>query len=156
MQLHSPGRAMRIFSAGVVAVAVVLLWIYYQSALLCLAGDHWCSQVANVDGANFSPRVRPSLPMASSSMAPTRNECLISSFGTDGIGHQMEAKLTCIATAAALDGVAYVHYPLHAGHGVTKISMWVDVGSPCPAAAPRGCCRGSDWGRFGDYVGETG
>jgi len=45
-------------------------------------------------------------------------ECMISSRGTDGVGHQMEAKLTCIATAAAL-GLSYVHFPIgFAEHGV--------------------------------------
>jgi len=37
---------------------------------------------------------------------------VISSRGADGIGHQMEAKLSCIATAAALDDVTYTHSPL--------------------------------------------
>lgn len=38
-------------------------------------------------------------------------DCFISSAGRDGIGHQMEAKLTCIATARALN-LSYVHIPL--------------------------------------------
>jgi len=48
-----------------------------------------------------------------------KKQCLISSKGSDGIGHQMEAKLSCIAAAAALDDVTYVHSPMATNeHGV--------------------------------------
>lgn len=43
--------------------------------------------------------------------------CLVTSYSEDGIGHQMEAKLSCIAAAAASGGsLAYAHRPMDAAH----------------------------------------
>jgi hypothetical protein len=38
------------------------------------------------------------IPVAS----PTKNDCFISSYSNDGIGHQMEVKISCLATALIL------------------------------------------------------
>jgi len=47
----------------------------------------------------------------------------ISSAGSDGVGHQMEAKLSCLVTAAALD-MTYIHQPLHdLEHGTDPHAM---------------------------------
>ena len=62
------------------------------------------------------------------SAKPPRRQCLISARGSDGIGHQLEAKISCIATAAALAdlGVQYVHFPLaNAEHGVKSHELAV-------------------------------
>lgn len=51
--------------------------------------------------------------MSNDSDVGNSNKCLISRRGNDGIGHQMEAKLSCIGAAAMFPGsVAYVHRPL--------------------------------------------
>ena len=68
-----------------------------------------------------SPVLQPkinSLPKASG-----RERCLISAYGADGVGHQMEAKLSCMATAASLN-LTYVHIPMDkAEHGVNALAM---------------------------------
>mmetsp|Transcript_19427 Transcript_19427/g.42239 ORF Transcript_19427/g.42239 Transcript_19427/m.42239 type:complete len:392 (-) Transcript_19427:450-1625(-) len=46
------------------------------------------------------------------------DSCVISSYGHDGIGHQMEAKLSCIAVAEVMDNMVYAHRPMDvAQHG---------------------------------------
>lgn len=52
------------------------------------------------------------------------NMCLISAYGTDGIGHQMESKLSCIAAASVLDDVVYAHHPIDkVAHGADAESL---------------------------------
>lgn len=50
---------------------------------------------------------------------PVKERCYISSYGTDGIGHQMEAKISCLATAIFLNNKSattgtwsYIHQPV--------------------------------------------
>jgi hypothetical protein len=59
----------------------------------------------------------------------TQNYCLISSWGSDGIGHQLEAKISCIATAAVLDDLRYVHSSMNQSeHGTNSIDFEDFVG----------------------------
>ncbi|CAE8660146.1 unnamed protein product, partial [Polarella glacialis] len=58
--------------------------------------------------------------------------CRITARGADGLGHQMEAKLTCMAVAAAL-GFEYIHVPLHhLDHkaNATEIEEFLNLGAP--------------------------
>jgi len=51
------------------------------------------------------------------------HECYISCSGADGVGHQMESKISCLATATALN-ITYVHQPMHnADHGEAADAM---------------------------------
>jgi hypothetical protein len=57
---------------------------------------------------------------------------LISSRGTDSVGHQLEAKISCIATVTATaatlkDELEYVHIPMYSDteHGVQSIGPWL-------------------------------
>jgi hypothetical protein len=51
------------------------------------------------------------------------SSCFISSHGKDGIGHQMEAKVSCLATAVVLN-LTYVHQPVQQlEHGVNPEHM---------------------------------
>jgi hypothetical protein len=61
-----------------------------------------------------------------------RSKCMISSCGSDGVGHQLEAKLSCIATAAALaEELEYIHTPMTiAEHGVDPKPFEALVGIP--------------------------
>jgi hypothetical protein len=66
------------------------------------------------------------LPQAQvkSKAVPTQSSsCFISSHGQDGIGHQMEAKVSCLATAVVLN-LTYVHQPVQQlDHGVNPERM---------------------------------
>lgn len=53
-------------------------------------------------------------------LAKQQPQCRISSRGSDGVGHQLEAKLSCIATAAALDDLQYVHSPMTSAEHATN------------------------------------
>ena len=54
-----------------------------------------------------------------------RGRCLISCRGTDGVGHQMEAKLSCLGAAAFHpEDLAYVHVPMnHSDHGTDAVNI---------------------------------
>jgi hypothetical protein len=53
----------------------------------------------------------------------TTPQCMITSKGADGVGHQLEAKISCIATAQHL-GLVYVHSPMvSAEHGVNASAV---------------------------------
>lgn len=56
----------------------------------------------------FSVSLEPLCPAAS-----TSKRCMISCRGDDGLGHQIEAKLTCVAVAHML-GLEYIHMPFSA------------------------------------------
>ena len=45
--------------------------------------------------------------------------CIISSRGADGIGHQLHAKLSCLAASSALPGVTYAKHPIFAAQYVS-------------------------------------
>lgn len=64
------------------------------------------------------------------SQPPQQPRCLISSQGSDGLGHQLEAKLSCIATAAVLHHeLEYVHTPIvSAEHGTDGTTFEQFVG----------------------------
>lgn len=64
---------------------------------------------------NELPNELPLVPMLAK-----QPQCLISSRGSDGVGHQLEAKLSCIATAAALDDLQYVHSPMASAEHATN------------------------------------
>lgn len=51
------------------------------------------------------------IPIDKTFTKPTTSNCLISSYGKDGIGHQIEAKLSCIITAISLN-LTYIHQPV--------------------------------------------
>lgn len=54
-----------------------------------------------------------------SASPPGAQACLLSSFGTDGLGHRIESALQCIGVAAEL-GLQYVHQPFsRLAHGVS-------------------------------------
>jgi len=58
--------------------------------------------------------------------------CMISSQGGDGMGHQLESKLSCIAVARFL-GMEYIHNPLLGNaHGLnsTKMEDFLNLGMP--------------------------
>jgi hypothetical protein len=65
-----------------------------------------------------------------SQQSKKKNRCLISSKGSDGIGHQLESKISCIATAAALEhDLEYVHSPMaSAEHGTNGTSFETFIG----------------------------
>jgi hypothetical protein len=62
---------------------------------------------------------------------PTKKECFISSYSNDGIGHQMEAKISCLATALILNSRnvtqgrwTYIHQPVNElQHGQDPAAM---------------------------------
>ena len=64
-------------------------------------------------------------------IAPTKKDCFISSYSNDGIGHQMEAKISCLATALILNSRevtqgqwTYVHQPVdELQHGQDPVTM---------------------------------
>eukprot|EP00667_Euglena_gracilis_P013519 EG_transcript_13945 len=55
----------------------------------------------------------------------TAAHCFLSSFGTDGVGHRVEADLSCIAVAHEL-GLEFLVQPLrHLEHVSTRLHEWV-------------------------------
>lgn len=52
-------------------------------------------------------------------VADAEDRCVISSRGTDGIGHQLQAKLSCLAASSALPGVRYAEHPVIAAQYVS-------------------------------------
>lgn len=56
----------------------------------------------------------PTAPQTGPTRRENATQCVISCRGTDGVGHQLEAKISCMVVAREL-GMSYVYYPL-AGH----------------------------------------
>ena len=51
--------------------------------------------------------------------SPRLNNCFASSASSDGIGHQMEGRLSCIGLAEMLFGISYMHKKMiQADHGI--------------------------------------
>jgi hypothetical protein len=71
--------------------------------------------------ANASESQVMEAPVSNLSVAfPTKKDCFISSYSNDGIGHQMEAKISCLATALILNRKdatqgrwTYIHQPVN-------------------------------------------
>jgi hypothetical protein len=74
------------------------------------------SLVAGVPAITAHDSPVSKVPVAS----PTKKNCFISSYSNDGIGHQMEAKISCLATALILNSRevtqgrwTYIHQPVN-------------------------------------------
>jgi hypothetical protein len=73
--------------------------------------------------ATLSSSSSPLKQVEVNSKEVTKSGCHISSYGKDGVGHQMEAKISCLVTASALNWT-YVHQPMReAEHGTDSVAM---------------------------------
>jgi hypothetical protein len=91
-------------------------------------------QDQSTDSSSSSPTLARNAPLSPSSSSllkhvevkskeGTASGCHISSYGEDGIGHQMDAKISCLITASALNWT-YVHQPMRrADHGADAVAM---------------------------------
>jgi len=105
----------------------------YGNATLALhqaQASNAMSARAGVNGVKATHATAPTVTGRS------QNACLVTSYGTDGIGHQLEAKLSCIAVAAASRGqLSYAHRPMdEAQHGAnaSKAEDFFGVGHAVP------------------------
>lgn len=83
-----------------VIVVVTLFWLLLMG--MTTRGQWWSD--------SSSVLKNTTTPSSAFAMVPT-SSCAISTHGVDGIGHQMEAKLSAMATAAMLN-LTYVHQPV--------------------------------------------
>ena len=89
-------------------------------------GEEWCTGRAHLchsseSGGGIRNRCARTCAAATrgeSVYACTPGRCQIGSESWDGFGHQLDAKLSCIAVAAASDA-DYIHIPIHSGNKST-------------------------------------
>jgi hypothetical protein len=105
-------------------LAVFVLWNFGRHRSDITTQDALSSDSSSTSTAHQRVDVTSSsTTVSNNSNSQNKKRCSISSRGTDGAGHQMEAKFSCLATAMALN-MTYVHHPItQLEHGTDAAEM---------------------------------